>query len=80
MPAAPKYLLPPDNSSDMDTGCALGTCIRFFNLLSNEEREFVVVSFDESFLAICLAFPRAVLLVLIVPLVEPTLKNGFSER
>ena len=59
----------------METGCALGTCIKFFNLLSNEDRVFVCVSLDESFLTICRAFPRAVLLDLTVPLVELTLEN-----
>ena len=80
MPAAPKYLLPPDNSSDMETGCAFGTCIKFFNLLSNEERDLVGASFDESDLTICRAFPRAVLLDLTVPLVELTLKIMFEKE
>ena len=40
-PAAPKFLPPPDSSSDIDTGCAFGKCIRFLNLLSSVERDFV---------------------------------------
>ena len=63
----------------METGCALGTCIKFFNLLSNEDRDFVDASLDESFLTICRAFPRAVLLDLTVPLVELTLKIIFQK-
>ena len=63
----------------METGCALGTCIKFFNLLSNEDRDFVDASLDESFLTICRAFPRAVLLDLTVPLVELTLKIIFQR-
>ena len=79
IPAAPKYLLPPDNSSDIDTGCAAfgGTCINVFNLLSKVERDFV--SLDESFAEICRDFPRSVLLALAVPRVDAILKFFCSK-
>lgn len=70
--AAPKYLLPPDSSSDIDTACFFGPCIKFFNLFIKDVREFV--SFEESFVKIRRAFPLGVLLALTVPLVDAILK------